>query len=92
MKIRWTPAAANDLEAIASYLFEKTPENAARLVRELYQTPLKLEAFPNLGRAGRKSGTRELILTALPYVIVYQIKMGAVDMLRVLHTSQNWPT
>ncbi len=32
MQVRWTTAAANDLENIADYLFEKTPENAARLI------------------------------------------------------------
>jgi plasmid stabilization system protein ParE len=28
MQVRWTTAAANDLESIANYLFEKTPQNA----------------------------------------------------------------
>jgi hypothetical protein len=28
MQVRWTSAAAEDLENIANYLFEKTPENA----------------------------------------------------------------
>jgi hypothetical protein len=36
MQVRWTSAAADDLENIANYLFEKTPENAARLIREIY--------------------------------------------------------
>jgi plasmid stabilization system protein ParE len=30
MRVRWTLAAADDLQDIANYLFEKTPENAAR--------------------------------------------------------------
>ena len=46
MQVRWTPAAADDLENIANYLFEKTPENAARLIREIYRTPLWIEEFP----------------------------------------------
>lgn len=29
MEVRWTLAAADDLETIANYLFDKTPENAA---------------------------------------------------------------
>ncbi|MDQ1390653.1 MAG: hypothetical protein QOF56_4107 [Acidobacteriaceae bacterium] len=36
MQLRWTSTAAEDLENIANYLFEKTPENAPRLVREIY--------------------------------------------------------
>ena len=35
MQVRWTTVAASDLESIAEYLFEKTPEHAARLIREI---------------------------------------------------------
>jgi plasmid stabilization system protein ParE len=54
MQVRWTPAAADDLENIANYLFEKTPENAPRLIREIYRTPSRLKNFPNRGREGKK--------------------------------------
>jgi plasmid stabilization system protein ParE len=60
MQLRWTSAAADDLDHIANYLFEKTPENAARLIREIYNAPTSLKSFPNRGRAGKKQGTREL--------------------------------
>ncbi len=36
---RWTSAAADNLENIANYLFDKTPENAARLIREIHDAP-----------------------------------------------------
>jgi plasmid stabilization system protein ParE len=35
MQGRWTTAPASDLENIAAYLFEKTPENAPHLIREI---------------------------------------------------------
>ena len=91
MRVRWTPAAAADLENIANYLFEQTPENAGRLIREIYLAPKGLESFPLRGRAGKKEGTRELVLPSLPYVIVYRVTSGSVDILRVLHGSQDWP-
>jgi predicted transcriptional regulator len=53
MQVRWSPAAADDLENIANYLFEKTPENAASLIREIYRTPAGLKDFPNRGRVGK---------------------------------------
>jgi toxin ParE1/3/4 len=90
MQVRWTGAAADDLENIANYLFEKTPENAPRLIREIYRTPLKLKNFPNRGREGKKKGTRELVMGSLPYVFVYQVKSNAVYIVRVLHSSQEW--
>jgi len=91
MQVRWTPAAADDLENIANYLFEKTPENAPRLIREIYRTPSSLKNFPNRGREGKKEGTRELVMLSLPYVFVYQVKSNAVLIVRVLHSSQEWP-
>ena len=77
MRLRWTSAAADDLENIANYLFEKTPENAARLIRELYGAPSTLKSFPNRGRPGKREGTRELVMPSLPYVIV--IRLAAIS-------------
>ena len=91
MRVRWTLVAAEDLENIANYLFEKTPENAPRLVREIFNAPLTLKSFPNRGRAGKKEGTRELVLPSLPYVIVYLVRGDTVHIARVLHSSQDWP-
>ncbi len=73
MQVRWTSAAAEDLESIANYLFEKTPESAARLIREIYNVPSTLKSSPKRGRVGKKEGTRELLMPSLPYVIVYQV-------------------
>ena len=91
MQVRWTPAAADDLENIANYLFEKTPGNAARLIRYIYGAPAVLKNFPNRGRAGKKEGTRELLMPSLPYVIVYQVRANIVHIVRILHSSQQWP-
>jgi toxin ParE1/3/4 len=49
---------------------------------------MSLETFPNLGRAGRIAGTREI--TMAPYVIVYRVAQ-AVEILRIYHGAQNWP-
>jgi toxin ParE1/3/4 len=91
MQVRWTSAAADDLENIANYLFEKTPENAPRLIREIYAAPSTLKDFPNRGRAGKKEGTRELVMPSLPYVIVYQVRGDTVHIVRILHGSQDQP-
>jgi plasmid stabilization system protein ParE len=56
MQVRWTSAAADDLENIANYLFEKTPENAARLIREIYNASSSLKSFPNRGARAKRRG------------------------------------
>ena len=91
MQVRWTSAAADDLENIANYLFEKTPQNAARLIREIYGAPTALRNFPNRGRAGKKDGTRELVLPSVPYIIVYHVTGDTVHIVRILHGAQDWP-
>lgn len=90
MQLRWTTVAADDLEGIAEYLFEKSPQNAAQLIRKVYEAPSNLRTYPNLGRPGKKDGTRELVIAPLPYIIVYQIVGDIVYILRILHGAQDW--
>jgi toxin ParE1/3/4 len=90
-ELRWTREAAADLENIANYLFEKTPERAAELVWGIYDAPIALLTFPYRGRVGRKEGTRELVLSPLPYIVVYQVRGETVHVVRILHGAQKWP-
>lgn len=61
MHLRWTEAAAADLERIADYLFTWAPERAPSLVRSIYDAPETLFSFPHRGRPGKEAGTRELV-------------------------------
>jgi toxin ParE1/3/4 len=91
MQVRWTTAAATDLEHIADYLFDKTPQNAPRLIREICDAVFALKTYPNRGRPGKKSGTRELVLTSLPYIVVYKVASDVLHIVRILHGAQDWP-
>jgi addiction module RelE/StbE family toxin len=82
---------SRDLERITDYLFEHTPERAARLVRALYDEPATLLTFPNRSRPGKKEGTRELVMSPLPYIVVYTVREDAVYVVRILHVAQQWP-
>ena len=91
MELRWTEEAAADLEHITDYLFQNAPERAAELVRGIYNAPAALLTFPYRGRAGRKEGTRELVLSSLPYIVVYQITGEVIHIVRILHGAQKCP-
>jgi len=91
MELRWTADAANDLSLIADYLFEYAPQHAAELVQSIHAAPSKLLAFPHLGRTGKKASTRELVLSPLPYIVVYRVTADTIQVLRILHGSQRWP-
>jgi toxin ParE1/3/4 len=83
--------AAADLEQIADYLFEHAADRAERLVRALYDAPATQLMFPNRGRAGKKEGTRELVMSPFPYIVDYAVRGGAVYVVRILHGAQQWP-
>jgi len=55
MRIRWTAAAAADLEQIKDYLKERYPSFAQPTVLRLYHS---LKRTPYRGRQGREEGTR----------------------------------
>jgi toxin ParE1/3/4 len=90
-KLCWAEEAAADLENIANYLFQNAPERAAELVRGIYNAPAGLLMFPHRGRAGRKEGTNELVLSPLPWIVVYRITGKNIYVVRILHGAQKWP-
>lgn len=47
--------------------------------------------MPNRGRIGREDGTRELVISGLPYIAVYRIKGEAIEVLHIYHGAQDRP-
>jgi len=90
MRIRWTVPAADDLGSIKTYLQQHYPQFAEPTVRTIYQRIRSLKTTPHRGRPGHRSGTRELPLTPLPYVVVYAVKPEAIEILHIHHGAQDW--
>jgi len=89
MRIRWTLPAADDLQNIKNYLQQNHPSFAEPTVRTIYQRIRSLKTSPNRGRPGHRSGTRELAITPLPYV-VYVVKAEGIEILHIHHGAQDW--
>ena len=51
----------------------------------------RLADFPESARPGRVPGTRELVVPATPFIVVYRIEATDVVILRILHGAQKWP-
>ena len=68
-----------------------SPDLQAKLARIADQRPAGLLTFPNRGRLGKKDGTRELVLSPLPYVVVYSVRGDTIYVARILHGAQRWP-
>jgi toxin ParE1/3/4 len=91
MKIHWSPEASADLTAIIQYIHQENPTASRRVTERISRTLNQLKAFPHLGRPGRLEGTRELVFSPLPFVVVYRVKEEIVEIARVLHGAQQWP-
>jgi toxin ParE1/3/4 len=35
--------------------------------------------------------TRELVISGLPYLVVYRIRGDVIEITRILHGAQRWP-
>jgi len=89
--IRWSSDAAEDLEDIVEYIRETRPKTAIQVASRIFEAVEALEIFPSRGRVGKLRGTRELVLSSLPYIIVYRVEQDAVTVLRIRHGAQNLP-
>jgi toxin ParE1/3/4 len=88
MRLVWTTAAVIDLEQISDYIFEKNRELAAPTIQRIFESAAELKLFPRRGRPGRKKGTREMVLTQLPYLVVYEVVEQSIRVLRLTRSSQ----
>jgi toxin ParE1/3/4 len=50
-----------------------------------------LERFPEAGRPGRISRTRELVIVHTPFLIAYRVRHSKIEILSLLHGARKWP-
>jgi toxin ParE1/3/4 len=91
MEVIWTRSALRALESIADYIARDNPVAAYEVTEAIRRSALLLADFPHIGRVGRITGTRELIVSGLPYILPYRIVRNTVQILDVFHTSRRFP-
>jgi toxin ParE1/3/4 len=91
MEPRWSPEAADDLEQIVRHIQHNSPEVARKVGALIVDAVAGLSMFPKRGRLGRIEGTRDLVISALPWIAVYRVREEAVEVVRIYHGAQNWP-
>ncbi|PPV36809.1 type II toxin-antitoxin system RelE/ParE family toxin [Ectopseudomonas oleovorans] len=90
MKLAWTRLALNDRQAIRSYIAQDNPIATLALDELFTEKASRLADHPGLGRPGRVSGTRELVVHQHD-LMIYDLANDQVRILRVLHTARQWP-
>ena len=91
MRIRWTRPALADLEATGDFIARDNPAAAEGLVVSVVASVDKLRDHPHLGRPGRLTGTRELVVAGTPYIVPYRVRGDEVEILAVFHGARRWP-
>ena len=91
MRIEWTRPAIRDIREAADFIASDNPGAAARMAERVTEAVEWLPDQPNIGRPGRVPGTRELVVSGTPFLVVYRVRGAAVQILRLLHHARKWP-
>ena len=89
--IKWLRAARQNLDDEATYIAQDDAAAASRFVARVLEAVAQLAEQPGLGRPGRVSGSRELVVLKTRYLVPYIVQGDQVTILRVFHTSRRLP-
>jgi toxin ParE1/3/4 len=87
----WLNEALEDLKSIGNYIAQENPAASYKVLIKIKATADNLPLHPEIGRLGRVNGTREIVVSDLPYILAYQITKKDIRILAVMHTSRKWP-
>jgi len=88
MKVRYTPRAQADLDAVYTYLDQRTP-SAALAVKQLIERRIaSLADFPHAASITDEPGVRELTIVRYPYNVYYEVSGEEVWILHIRHTAR----
>jgi len=91
-RVRWTPQAANDLQAIYDFIARDSPHYAQLTVEEILAAIDRLEQFPLMGRHVPESSREDLReLIKPPYRIVYRTG-DVTKILTIFRASRLFPS
>lgn len=83
MKLRFTPRATQDLQAIADYIRERNPRASLRVRAAILDSLQSLTQFPEAGRRQKQGGVRKIVTRKYSYIVYYTLAQ-AIDEIVVL--------
>lgn len=88
-RLIWSEASLRDIGGIDDFLTRQDPQAAARIALAIKATVTRLLDYPRVGRA---LGVRFRVLgvRTTPYLIIYRLRDGHVEIARIRHGSENW--
>ena len=91
MKLVWLRRAIADRDMQLDYIAQDNPLAAISQDEQIEHQVDMLMQHPQMGRPGRLRGTRELVISRTPFIVVYRVKGTRIEVIRMLHSSQQWP-
>ena len=89
MRVRLTPEARLDIDAITDYINERSPTGGKKVEEAIRRTLRLLARWPYSGRKSEFVNIRERTLPGLPYLVLYRISANTVEVIKIFHTSRN---
>jgi plasmid stabilization system protein ParE len=86
LRVRWSPRAADDLEAIAEYISLDSPAYAKSVIKTILEITRKFSQFPLAGRIVPEfndENIREWF--AYSYRIIYRLDQNIVTVAAIVH-------
>jgi plasmid stabilization system protein ParE len=74
VKLRFTPQALSELDAILDYISERSPQGAERVKARLLGLAGFIQGQPHGGRKTSEPGLRRIVSTPYPYVVFTRLR------------------
>jgi len=89
--LKWLPAAIEERFSQLDYIAQDNPLAAIEQDEEIERQTELLTTQSKMGRVGRVKGTRELVISRTPFIVVYRVASHRIEIIRFLHGAQQWP-
>ena len=91
MKLRWTPRARHDLDAIHDWIVARNPAAATAVIARIRYGAQLLADYPGTGRPTSVAGLLVLPIVRYPYLVYHMIEDDTVVIAHVRHSSRAAP-
>jgi len=91
MNVVWSRRAIDNLIELRDFIAEDSLRSAGSVAPQILDAVELVTTQPHIGRPGRMTGTRELVVAGTSYVIPYRVRGGRLELLAIFHGREKWP-
>jgi toxin ParE1/3/4 len=89
VKLRYTPAAFDELSGILDYIAERSPSGARNVKARVQAITALLEQFPECGQVTSERGLRRIQTAPYPFVVFYELTPAEIVVVGVRHAARD---